>query len=252
MNQAVTERSGERRPNLAFSFQELFTAIVRVRFNLQKVPNADAFRANAKNLIRSATQESAAKGYSNEDVKLAAFAVVAFLDESVLTSKNPVFATWSRLPLQQELFGEDIAGETFFHQVQALLSRRDSVEVVDVLEVYYLCMLMGYSGRYGSHEAGDFTHAYGGRTEGGRGEIRAIMDSIKDKINRVRGSNLPLSPAWALPGDPPLAKRRDPWLRRLTWVAVLASGLAIATFVASELILLSRNSALQSVADQLK
>ena len=120
MNQAVVAQSKERspeqspgrRPNLALCFQELFTAIVRVRFNLQAVPNADAFRANAKNLIRMATQDSAGRGYAGEDAKLAAFAVVAFLDESVLTSKNPVFSTWSRMPLQEELFGEHMAGET--------------------------------------------------------------------------------------------------------------------------------------------
>jgi len=240
VNQAVkaesSEQSLERRPNLAFCFQELFTAIVRVRFNLQSVPNADAFRANAKDLIRMATQDAAGRGYGNEDVKLAAFAVVAFLDESVLTSKNQVFSTWSRMPLQEELFGEHMAGETFFQYVQLLLSRRDSVETVDVLELYYLCVLLGYRGRYGSS---------------GDGELRAIMESIKGKTNRVRGGNLPLSPAWALPGDAPLPKRRDRWLRRLVWITVLAAGLGIATFVASELMLVSGNSAVQSAADQL-
>ena len=240
MNQAVPlqgkEQSEERRPNLALCFQELFTAIVRVRFNLQSVPNADAFRANAKDLIRMATQEAAGRGYANDDVKVAAFAVVAFLDESVLTSKSPVFSTWSRMPLQEELFGEHMAGETFFQYVQLLLSRRDSVETVDVLELYYLCMLLGYRGRYGSS---------------GDGELRAIMESIKGKTNRVRGGNLPLSPAWALPGDAPLPKRRDRWLRRLVWITALAAGLGIATFVASELMLVSGNSAVQSAADQL-
>lgn len=240
MNHAVkaesSEPSLERRPNLAFCFQELFTAIVRVRFNLQSVPNADAFRANAKDLIRMATQDAAGRGYTNEDVKVAAFAVVAFLDESVLTSKNQVFSTWSRMPLQEELFGEHMAGETFFQYVQLLLSRRDSVETVDVLELYYLCMLLGYRGRYGSS---------------GDGELRAIMESIKGKTNRVRGGNLPLSPAWALPGDAPLPKRRDRWLRRLVWITVLAAGLGIATFVASELMLVSGNSAVQTAADQL-
>jgi type VI secretion system protein ImpK len=236
VNQAVKEQCVERRPNLAFCFQELFTAIVRVRFNLQSVPNADAFRANAKDLIRMATQDAAGRGYTNEDVKLAAFAVVAFLDESVLTSKNAVFSTWSRMPLQEELFGEHMAGETFFQYVQLLLSRRDSVETVDVLELYYLCMLLGYRGRYGSS---------------GDGELRAIMESIKGKTNRVRGGNLPLSPAWALPGDAPLPKRRDRWLRRLVWITALAAGLGIATFVASELMLVSGTSAVRSAADQL-
>ena len=120
IKEPIKESRLERRPNLAFCFQELFTAIGRVRFNLQGVPNSDAFRANAKNLIRLATQDAAGRGYTSEDVKLAAFAVVAFLDEAVLSSKNQVFSTWSRMPLQHELFGDDMAGETFFQYVQQL------------------------------------------------------------------------------------------------------------------------------------
>lgn len=236
MNQTTKEQRVERRENLAFCFQELFTAIVRVRFNLQSVPSAESFRANAKELIRLATQDAAGRGYSAEDVKLAAFAVVAFLDESVLTSKSPVFSTWSRLTLQEELFGEHMAGETFFRFVQQLLSRRDSAETVDLLEVYYLCMLLGYRGRYGSS---------------GDGELRAIMESIKGKTSRVRG-NLPLSPAWALPGDPSLPKQRDPWLTRLVWVTALTAGIALVTFAASEWTLRSGNSAVQSAADQMR
>ena len=49
-------------------------------------------------------------GYSAEDVKLAGFALVAFLDESVLASGNPVFADWPAKPLQEELFGTHVAG----------------------------------------------------------------------------------------------------------------------------------------------
>ena len=238
MNQEVTTQArAERRPNLALAFQELLTAVVRLRFNLQSAPNADVFRANSKERIRAAIQEASGRGYSNEDVKAASFAVVAFLDESVLTSKNPVFATWSRMPLQEELFGEHMAGETFFQYVQQLLSRRDSVETADVLEVYLLCILLGYRGRYGSS---------------GLGELRAFADSIRDKVRRVRGTNLPLSPAWTIPEDPPLPRRRDPWVMRLVWVVALTAGLAIVTFAASEWMLASGVSAVQAAADQMK
>lgn len=234
MNQAAEEQRVERRENLAYCFQELFTAIARVRFNLQTVPGANDFRADAKELIRRAMQDAAGRGYTPKDVETAEFAVVAFLDESVLTSKSTVFSTWSRLTLQEEKFGEHMAGETFFRYVQQLLSRRDSAETVDVLEVYYLCMLLGYRGRYGSS---------------GDGELRAIMESIKGKTNRVRG-NQPLSPAWALPGDPPLPRQRDPWLKGLVCATVLTAVFAIVTFAASDWLLASGVSAAQSAAGQ--
>ncbi len=56
-------------------------------------------------------------------MQLATFAAVAFLDESMLNSQNPIFADWLRKPLQEELFGTHIAGETFFQNLQQLLGR---------------------------------------------------------------------------------------------------------------------------------
>jgi type VI secretion system protein ImpK len=134
--------------SLALAFQEIFTAIVRLRYNRQAVPNSDAFRAQMKQALRVAEQEARSRGVSAEDAKQAIFAVVAFLDESVLSSSNPAFANWPRLPLQAELYGHQLAGELFFQELQKALSRNDSVETADLLEVYYLCLLLGFKGRY--------------------------------------------------------------------------------------------------------
>ena len=64
--------------------------------------------------------------------------MVAFLDESVLNSRNPIFADWLRKPLQEELFGTHIAGEVFFQNLQQLLGRSDSPDLADLLEIYHL------------------------------------------------------------------------------------------------------------------
>ncbi len=76
--------------------------------------------------VAVAEQEARSRGCSPEDVKQVIFAVVAFLDESVLSSGNPVFANWPRLPLQAELFGHQLAGEIFFQELQKTLNRNDS------------------------------------------------------------------------------------------------------------------------------
>ena len=111
--------------NLALGFQEVFTAVVRLRYNRQAVLDAETFRAQMKQALRVAEQEARSRGASAEDVKQVIFAVVAFLDESVLTSKNPVFGNWPRLPLQAELFGHQLAGEIFFQELQKSLNRSD-------------------------------------------------------------------------------------------------------------------------------
>jgi len=123
-----------------------------MRANRQGVTDPNAFRHNARSAPQCGNQALAA-GYSSDDVKLASFACVAFLDESVLNSQNPIFADWLRKPLQEELFGTHVAGETFFQHLQQLLGRPDSHDLADLLEVHYLCLVLGFGGRYSAGTA---------------------------------------------------------------------------------------------------
>ena len=186
--------------NLALFFQELFTAIVRLRAGRQEVNNADVFRNQELHAIKKAEQTARLRGYTDEDVSLGTFAMVAFLDESILNLRKPVFNDWVRKPLQEELFGRHVAGEQFFENLQEILGRRDSSEVADLLEVYYLCLLLGYLGRYSISSKGD---------------LRALMSQTDDKIRRIRRSSAEMSPQWALPQEKAGPAHSDPWRRRL-------------------------------------
>jgi len=57
--------SGARyaRWNLALAFQEVFTAIVRLRSNRQQVTNSEAFRGQMKQALQRAEQEARSGGY---------------------------------------------------------------------------------------------------------------------------------------------------------------------------------------------
>ncbi len=105
--------------NLALYFQELFTGIVRLRSHRQDVSDAEQFRGQVLHAIRVAEQNAKARGYNDDDISLAIFAVVAFLDESILNLRKPVFNDWVRKPLQEELFGRHVAGELFFENLSA-------------------------------------------------------------------------------------------------------------------------------------
>src|SRR5437763_8297043 len=141
--------------NLALHFQEPLTAVVRLRANRQSVSDAESFRHHMREALKMSSEDAQRDGYSADDIKLAAFATVALLDESILNSRNPLFADWPRKPLQEELFGTHIAGETFFQNAHQLLSRDDSPEIADVLEIYHLCLLLGYRGRYSTGNTGE-------------------------------------------------------------------------------------------------
>lgn len=221
----------ERRANLALSFQELLTAIVRLRFNRQHVPDVESFKAQVRAGVRTAMQEGAARGYSREYIEIAAFAVVAFLDESILNSQNQVFAGWSARSLQEELFGKHLAGEAFFEYLERLQTQRDSAETADTLEVFYLCLLLGYRGKYG---------------RSGAGEVRAMMLGVQDKIRRARGDT-PLSPSAMLPLDPPQPVRKDPWFRGLAVAAGAALVAACAMFTIFAILLAGQASELESL-----
>ena len=211
--------------NLALAFQEVFTAIVRLRYNRQAVPSAEAFRAHIKQALRVAEQEARSGGYSPEDVKQAMFALVAFLDESALSCRNPAFSDWARLPLQAELYGNQLAGEVFFQELQKTLNRGDSLETTDLLEVYYLCLLLGFKGRY----------ALGG-------DLRGIMVGIREKIRRVRGPSGALSPRGAIPSEAVRLTHSDPWVRRLAIAAIASVVLAVTLFGIFKFLLVSRAS----------
>jgi|SRR5664280_869939 len=217
--------------NLALAFQEVFTAIVRLRYNRQAVSNAEAFRAHIKQALRVSEQEARSGGCSPEDVKQAIFALVAFLDESALSSRNPAFADWARLPLQAELFHHQLAGEVFFQELNATLGRDDSPQTADMLEVYYLCLLLGFKGRYAAG-----------------GDLRSIMTGIQEKIRRARGPSSALSPHGGVPAEAVRLVQSDPWIRRLALGAVATSLLALVAFLIFKFVLTAGASELATSA----
>ena len=218
----MTPSNVRRAENLALIFQEVLTAIERLRGNRQGVTDANAFRHHTREALRNAANQVLAAGYPSEDVKFATFASVAFLDESVLNSQNPVFTDWLRKPLQEELFGTHVAGETFFQNLQQLLARGDSQDLADLLEVHYLCMLLGFGGRYSA---------------GNRGELTQVMQMTAEKIRRIRGPFGLLSPNWMPPPGEGVKAGRDPLVRKLAIAAAVCAGLMIILFVVYKLML---------------
>ena len=203
-----------RTNNLALAFQEVFTVILRTRFSLQRVENADSFRATLRKMISAAVKDASAMGYSDEASKMAIYAMIGFLDESVLNSKDPTFADWARRPLQEEMFGGHFAGEYFFRNLTELANRPESAEVADVLELHALCLLLGYRGRFAFGDAS---------------EIHTILQRVRDKITRIRGNYALFRPV-ETPAAPP-APKGDPWVGPLAIAAILLAVFTILAYV---------------------
>lgn len=183
---------------LAGALQESLTAVVRLRAERQSVPDAAAFRAQILQLLARAEQDALAQGFSTQDARLAIFAVVAYLDESVLNTRVPALADWARRPLQDELFGGHMGGEWFFQHIDQLLARPDSPELSELLEVYQLCLLLGFRGKFGASD---------------QGQLHAYTAKVADRLGRLRRASGDLAPQWKPPAD--RVDARDPWLKPL-------------------------------------
>jgi type VI secretion system protein ImpK len=221
-----------RTNSLALAFQDVFTVVLRTRFNVQRWDRADRMRSAVQQMIASATKNVRALGYSDETTQMTLYAIVGFLDESVLSSKDPVFADWSRRPLQEELFGDMLAGEKFFRNVAELLNRPESSEVADILELHCLCLQLGFRGRY----------AFGDSSE-----IHTILRRIREKIVRIRGpfamSRQVESPVV------PKAPTSDRWIRNLSVTAIILAVVCLACCLGFRLLLgVSANNSAQTSA----
>ena len=226
-----TERRAE---NLAWVFQEVFTVIERMRSNRQPVTDANVFRHQVREAIKMADQEARKRGYDGEEIKLAIFAVIAFLDESILNLRLPVFADWPRQPMQEEYFGHHIAGEIFFQHLQKLLTMSDSQSLADLLEVFHLCLLLGFMGRY---------------SLGSRGDLQPILQTTAEKIHRIRRTSLALSPNGMLPARGSSAPvGNDPWVKRFLIAAAACLALTAGLYVTYHLLLSNGISSLSSLA----
>ena len=222
-----------KRENLALIYQEVLTAIVRLRSGRQPVSNPDSFRHFILEALKTAARQAAAVGYDPGDIKSATFAAVAFLDESVLNNRKPAFEDWLKKPLQEELFGTHVAGDVFFENIQQLLRRTSSMDVADLLEIYYLCLLLGFSGRYSAN----------------RGDLQQVKDSILEKITRARGPSAPLAPNSVPPAEQ-VKSLRDPWLMVLKIAFLACATLMLVLFAGYKVTLHSAVNELRNAPAQ--
>lgn len=115
-------------------------------------------------------------GYAPQDVQDITFALVALVDEVALSEAGPLRDFWLPRTLQLSMFNDNNAGESFFQRLAVLMSDPGRSEV---LRVYYLCMLLGFQGRY--------------RMRGGEVELATVTENVAQAL-RIGGISKDLSP----------------------------------------------------------
>jgi type VI secretion system protein ImpK len=219
--------------NLAVAYQEALTSIVRLRSGRQTVADAQFFREQFLQALRQAHEEARSHGYTDEENREARFAVVAFLDETVLNLPSVALSDWARKPLQEELFGVHVGGEVFFQNLDRLMRQPDSQRLADVLEVFLLSITLGYAGKY---------------SVSGRGELAGLKQTVFGRVRRIRGEAGELSPAWRPAAEAKLTAGKDPWLKPLLYSAIACVVIAVGLFIIYSVSLHSGTAAIAGIA----
>lgn len=134
---------------LAEIYAPCFTLILQLR-STDEFGDAEVLRRRIKDLLDDAEREALRTGVSPDNIQMAKFALVAFIDETILSSDWSQKDEWVSTPLQLELYDQYDAGEVFFDRLEQL--RANPKANAEAMEVYYLCMTLGFKGKYQLHE----------------------------------------------------------------------------------------------------
>ena len=132
-------------------FMELLAYVAYFQKTVEtRQPAFDQVKADIDRLASQADADLQSKAVPKEDGDLAKFAIFAWIDEVILSSTWNHKEQWQGQQLQRIHFQTTDAGELFFERLNSLGPHQNNVR-----EVYYLCLAMGFSGRY-IHESDDF------------------------------------------------------------------------------------------------
>ena len=204
----MSERSN-RNDLVAFA-GPVFDLILRLKSGI--VQPSNELRPQIAAMLTDFERRAERFRFNPKIVQVSKFALASFVDETVLTNNFPLRDEWEKYPLQLEYFGEQLAGNKFFDKLEAMLKQIEVTQ--DAVEIYYVCMLLGFKGRYAVYE---------------QDKLLATMQKTANALVKV-GKLKPteLSPNWFVNDQPePPEERKMP-----VWAKISAfAGLGFAIIV---------------------
>ena len=193
--------------------KDCFNAINQIREAQEGVaPPPELLHQRLRGFVDALLDRGPREGYQERDVRDMAYALVALADEMAQGMSENVRRYWTANLLQLRYFNENVAGDGFFTRLEA--ARRDARRI-EVLEVYYLCLLLGFQGKYA--------------IRGGEIELLNLIDALRGELAQALDIPDELSPSAERPDDfVRKARGRMPFL----WVAVGALALAVGVYAA--------------------
>ena len=180
----------------------IFDLILRLKAGILE-PSMD-LRPKIASMLNDFEKRAERYRFNHKIVQVSKFALVSFVDETVLTNNFNMKDEWEKNALQLEYFGEQLAGNKFFDKLEAMLKQMEATQ--DAVEIYYICMLLGFKGKYAIYE---------------KEKLLATMQKTANalvKVGKIKPTEL--SPHWLVNDQPkPPEKRGMPM-----WAKVSAFG----------------------------
>lgn len=135
----------EKRKTLAEIASDCFILILQLRAT-NDYGDPEGLKNRVNELFARFEHGARTEGIDNEKINMAKFALIAFLDETIISSSWSKKDSWLSEPLQLKLFETFNAGEEFFDNLNKLRQRTSGNK--DVLEIFFLCLTLGFKGKY--------------------------------------------------------------------------------------------------------
>ena len=161
----------------------ILAAVPQIRRTL-KHPNPASLQASLRDQLEALETSAFSAEISDETIGAATYALCALLDESA--AATPWGRGWIEHGLLQALRGESNGAEGFF----ALLDRvaQEPEKNADLLEFLYICLALGFEGRYRG-------------AEGGHQTLDQVRERLYAQIALRRPRPEALSPNWRTPAS---------------------------------------------------
>ena len=187
----------------------LLSAAVRVASGRGRNPDPEQLRRAMVDGVREFERRGLASGLDTRSLRAARYALCSTLDDIVLGTPWGAASSWGAQTLLSIFHGEVAGGERFFEILKQM--EDDLGHHLDVVELMYLCMALGFEGRYRVMPRGVAA-------------LAELRDSVYRTIRQRRGDiERDLSPHWR--GIParhrPLAHRVPFWAMGLATLAAL-------------------------------
>lgn len=197
-----------RELTLAGACSDLLILALQINKPGLDLPDSRTLRPLVHQHLQAFVQNAERLGFGRPDIDDARYALVAMIDEAIQFGRWTTESKmeWQITPLQAELFGERNAGVGFFDRLERARKRSR-----DVLEVYYLCITLGFRGRY-RFAAPE--------------ELQRLTDNLATELGLEATPRL--APHGLREGPPPTPPRSIPWVAiGLALLAVAIIGVVV-------------------------